>query len=515
MSYKKTLAEMPRIEAEWISPLDPGSYRLTSYVFMRGLGLVYTIAFLSLANQLGPLIGSDGLLPASLYLEKSARYFGNNNTAWTQMPTLFWFDASDATLQALCHLGLLLSVLLLFGITNIFQLIALWTLYLSFNQVGQVFYGYGWEIMLLECGFLAIFTAPSGRRPAPSPAALMWLYRWVLFRVIFGAGLIKMRGDACWLDLTCMFYHYQTQPIPNPLSWYLHQLPPIIHKLSVLSTHFVELVVPFFLFAPRRLRHLAGLIQIAFQLMLILSGNLSWLNYLTIALCIPCFDDEFFQHLLPRRLSAHIQRDPPATMSHARRLAVYSLCLLVFYLSSAPIRNMVSPQQTMNRSYDPLHLVNTYGAFGHIGKTRYEIVLKGTYDQHLNANTQWREYEFNAKPGDITRRPSFISPYHYRLDWQIWFAAMSNYKSNPWLAHFLYKLLQNNQGALSLLAHNPFPEAPPTYIQADLYQYEFTTFADETEAWWKRKRLGTWLGPLSATDPALIEFLTHYGWYNP
>jgi hypothetical protein len=514
MSFKTVLEQLPRVETEWIRPLDPGSYRLTGFVLLRLLGLVYTLAFLSLSNQLGPLIGSDGLLPASLFLAKTARYFGDSATAWARMPTLFWFDASDATLQALCHLGLLLSVLLLFGIANIFQLIALWGIYLSFNQVGQLFYGYGWEIMLLESGFLAIFLAPLGSRQAPSPAALMWLYRWVLFRVIFGAGLIKVRGDACWLDLTCMFYHYQTQPIPNPLSWYFHQLPPLIHKLSVASTHFVELVVPFFIFAPRRrLRHLAGLLLIAFQLLLILSGNLSWLNYLTIALCIPCFDDAALQRVLPRRLADYIQRDPPPDIGHARRLALYALCTLVFYLSSAPIQNMVSPQQAMNRSYDPLHLVNTYGAFGHIGKTRYEIVLKGTNDHPADPQARWQEYQFNAKPGDINRRPALISPYHYRIDWQIWFAAMSDYKSNPWLVHFIYKLLQGNEGAISLLEYNPFAEKPPTYIQADLYEYEFTSVGDDTDAWWNRKRLGTWLGPLSTLDPALIDFLQHYGWH--
>ena len=512
MSFKTVIEQLPRIETEWVRPLDPGSYRLASFLLMRLFGLIYTLAFLSLSNQLGPLIGSDGLLPASLYLEKVARSVEGSTSAWALMPTIFWFDASDATLQAFCHLGLLLSLLLLCGLTNVFQLIALWAIYLSFNNVGQIFYGYGWEILLLECGFLAIFLAPLGRRQAPSPAALIWLYRWVLFRVIIGAGLIKIRGDSCWLDLSCMSYHYQTQPIPNPLSWYLHQLPPLFHKISVLLTLFVELVVPFFLFAPRRLRHLAGWIQIAFQFLIILSGNLSWLNWLTIALCIPCFDDAALQRIMPRRLADHIQRAPPAEIGHGRRLTIYALCILVFYLSSPPIRNMISPQQAMNRSYDPLHLVNTYGAFGHIGKKRYEIVLKGTQDHPDDDHVQWREYEFNAKPGAIDRRPALVSPYHYRLDWQIWFAAMSQYDKSPWLAHFIYKLLQNKQGALGLLAHNPFPQRAPAYIQADLYEYEFTTFADKSDAWWKRKRLGTWLGPLTAEDPELLKFLAYYGW---
>ena len=280
-------------------------------------------------------------------------------------------------------------------------------------------------------------------------------------------------------------------------------MPPIVHKLSVAATHFIELIVPFFIFAPRRLRHIAGLIQISFQGLLILSGNLSWLNYLTIALCIPCFDDRALERVLPRRLSAYIQRDPPADIGTPRRLGIYTLCILVFYLSSAPIQNMVSPDQTMNRSYDPLHLVNTYGAFGHIGKERYEIVIKGTNDNPADPDARWKEYQFHGKPGDINRRPALISPYHYRLDWQIWFAAMSDYKSNPWLVHFIYKLLQGNAGALGLLAENPFGATPPTFILAELYEYEFTSWDEDTEAWWQRKRLGIWLGPLSLGEPAL------------
>ena len=512
MSYKTVLEQLPRVETEWIRPLDPGSYRLTGFVLLRLLGLIYTLAFLSLANQLSPLLGSDGLLPVGLFLEKTLRYFGSNSTAWAQLPTLFWFDASDATMATLSHLGLLLSVLLLLGISHVLQLAALWVIYLSFNQVGQVFYGYGWEILLLESGFLAIFLAPFRSAQAPSPAALMWLYRWVLFRVILGAGLIKVRGDTCWLDLTCMYYHYQTQPIPNPLSWHLHHLPALFHKLSVLATHIIELVVPFLLFAPRRLRHLAGLILIAFQVLLILSGNLSWLNWLTIALCIPCFDDRALERVLPNRLAHFIQREPPTEMSHIRRIGVYGLCILVFYLSSGPIQNMVSPQQAMNRSYDPLHLVNTYGAFGHIGKQRREIIIKGTIDHPADPNARWREYQFKAKPGDINRMPTLVSPYHYRLDWQIWFAAMSDYKSNPWLVHFIYKLLMANQGALSLIADDPFDGQPPAYIQADLYDYEFTAASDTSDAWWQRRRLSTWLGPLSLDDPALLEFIEHYGW---
>ena len=502
--FRTFLNELPRVESEWVTPLDPASYGLARFYLLRLLGFVYALAFFSLSQQLDGLISSDGLLPAALYLEKARVYFGDTTPVWLRLPTLFWFASSDAALHLACYIGLALSLLLLAGFARASQLFLLWIIYLSFNGVGQIFYGFGWEILLLEAGFLAIFLAPLGRGHTPPATAVMWLFRWLLFRVVFGAGLIKLRGDACWWDLTCMEYHYQTQPLPHFLSWYWHQLPAFIHKISVLATHVVELVVPFALFANRRWRHSAALIHIAFQILLILSGNLSWLNYLTIALCFACFDDELLRRFSPARLTNYTDAQCAVPRSHGQRLGIYALCIAVFYLSSYPIQNMVSPQQTMNRSFDTLRLVNSYGAFGHIGKKRYEIVLLGCEDALLGPDSKWREYEFFAKPGRLDQRPAWVSPYHYRLDWQIWFAAMSDYKSHPWTVHLLAKLLQNNASVLSLLAHNPFPDQAPAHIRADLYEYEFTSFADAGENWWKRNHLGTYLGPLSKDDPALI-----------
>ncbi len=509
---RAALAELPRVEREWVAPLDPASYGSARFLLLRGLGLIYAMAFYSLSAQLDGLISSEGLLPADLFLQKARLYFGESTTPWLRLPTLFWIDASDATLHLACYIGLGLSLSLLLGYAHALQLFALWAIYLSFNGIGQVFYGFGWEILLLEAGFLGIFLAPFGRGPTPPSTAVMWLYRWLVFRVIFGAGLIKLRGDACWWDLTCMEFHYQTQPLPHLLSWYWHQLPPILHKSSVLATHVVELVVPFFLFASRRLRHPAALVQIAFQILLILSGNLSWFNYLTIVLCIACFDDAFLRRFFPPPLQRYADAGLDAERSSGARLGIYTLCIAVFYLSSHPIQNMVSPQQAMNRSFDPLHLVNSYGAFGHIGKKRYEIVLQGTDDATLGPDAQWREYEFPAKPGRIDQRPPWVAPYHYRLDWQLWFAAMSEYDKQPWFVHLLYKMLHHQPSALSLLAHNPFPDGPPARLRADLYEYEFTRSRGDSGAWWKRTRLGTYLGPLAANDPKLIEFVRHYGW---
>jgi hypothetical protein len=494
-----------------------GQYWLTRLLFLRFLGLIYFLAFLCLAQQFRPLIGAHGLLPACAYLQRMAGGGQTRLSGFLALPTVFWLHCSDAFLSVLAATGVLLSLVVLVGFANAPLLGLLWFLYMSFCHVGQLFYGYGWEILLLETGLLATFLCPvlDARplpRSAPPPVMVIWLLRWVLFRVMFGAGLIKLRGDACWRDLTCMFYHYETQPLPNPLSWYLHQLPPAFHRLEVLGNHFIELVVPWTLFAPRRLRHAGGVLLVGFQLYLIISGNLSWLNWLTITLCIVCFDDQALGRLFPARLLARLSERARLKPGRIRQVVTLSLTALVLCLSIEPVRNLLGSQQVMNGSFDRLHLVNTYGAFGSVGKHRREIILEGTADRTLNDATQWRAYEFKCKPGDPFRRPCLVAPYHYRLDWQMWFAAMGDYRFNPWLVHFVYKLLQGDRDALSLLANNPFPEKPPIYIRAELYAYEFTRWGDGTRAWWKRTRLGTYLPPLSLDNPQLMRFLAAQGW---
>jgi hypothetical protein len=326
-----------------------------------------------------------------------------------------------------------------------------------------------------------------------------------------GAGLIKLRGDPCWRDLTCMLFHYETQPLPNPLSWYLHHLPPLVHRFEVLFNHFVELVVPWLLCAPRRARHLGGLFLALFQVLLIVSGNLSWLNWLTLTLCVACFDDQIWARFFPRRVVAQ-SAVLPHDMPWPRRPVTAGLVALVLYLSVGPVQNLLSSRQAMNTSFDRLHLVNTYGAFGSIGRTRPEIILEGTAAETITSTTAWRAYEFKCKPGAVDRRPCVVAPYHYRLDWQIWFAAMSDYQHNPWLVHFVAKLLNGNGAALALLANDPFPTTPPTFIRAELYRYEFTHPGETGGAWWRRTRVGEYLPPLSRDDPQLLRYLRRYGW---
>src|SRR5205085_531761 len=321
------------------------------------------------------------------------------------------------------------------------------------------------------------------------PAIVMWLIVWMLFRTMFGAGMIKVRADPCWRDLTCLFYHYETQPLPKPLSWYLHHSPRWFHKAGVLFNHFTELIVPWFYFMPAPFCYWAGAITIVFQITLILSGNLSWLNYITILLCIPCFDDRFFSRLLsiPHSVPHHL------TVPHL--IPVGFLTAIVLALSWRPARNLFSRRQLMNASFEPLHLVNTYGAFGAVTRERLEVIIKGTDAEFLDANTEWREYEFKGKPGDVRRRPCIVSPYHWRLDWQMWFAAMSQAEFHPWIFVLMQRLLEGEPKIAGLFARNPFPNAPPRFIRADWYRYQFTKPGDRD--WWTRTYVGEYVPPIT------------------
>ena len=481
---------------------SPAIYWVPRFLYQRGLGLVYLIAFLTALNQFRPLAGEHGLTPVPLFVHR---------VPFRASPSLFYLFPHDAALAAAAWLGLTLSCLALVGISDRysawFSVLVwglLWLLYLSFVNVGQTWYRFGWESMLLEAGFFAIFLGSSG---TPVRAIPLWILRWMEFRVMFGAGLIKLRGDPCWKDLTCLNSFYETQPIPNPLSWYFHWAPEWVHKSGVVVNHFVELIVPFGLFLPQPMASIAALFIIAFQLSLMLSGNLSFLNLLTIVIAIPALDGRLLAWL-----PMHIP--PLSTPARATAYAMIGLGVLAGALSIQPVLNMISPHQFMNASFNPLQLVNTYGAFGSITTTRYEIVVEGTADALPNAASVWREYEFRGKPGDVMRRPPQIAPYHLRLDWLMWFAAMGSYDQYPWFVNFMAKLLQGDGAVLSLLRKNPFPGQPPRNVRALLFRYRFTTPAEhaQTGAWWKREVQGEWLPPLSLDDPGFRKLLQDQGW---
>src|SRR5438128_4550100 len=374
----------------WVQP----AYWLSRLVFERGLAAIYLVAFLTAVNQFRPLLGEAGLLPAPRFIAQ---------VPFRLSPSLFYLRYSDRLLVVVAGLGVLLSAGIVVGLADAAPLLlwmlvwlVLWVLYLSIVNIGQTFYSFGWESLLLEAGFLAIFL---GDDRTPPPFLILILFRWLAFRVEFGAGLIKMRGDRCWRDLTCLDYHHETQPMPNPLSWYFHHLPKPLHRVEVLGNHFAQLVVPFGLLAPEPVSSIAAVIVILTQGYLVVSGNYAWLNAVTIIAALAALPDWLFRAVLPIGQPAY----GPTPTSFVS--LVLALTVVVATLSYWPVRNLLGRRQLMNYTFNPLHLVNTYGAFGSVTKTRYEVVVEGTAERAPGPETAWTEYEFKGKPGDPRRMP--------------------------------------------------------------------------------------------------------------
>lgn len=500
-------------------PASTPTYWLTRFVILRVLGAVYAVAFLVAINQIIPLIGSDGLLPVGISLERISDAIGSTD-GFIRVPSIFWFTRSDTALLVVAWIGFLLACIVVAGYANALTLAVLWFLYMSFVHVGQDWYGYGWEIQLTETGFLAIFLCPLvdmrpfPKRPPPMPIII--LFRWLIFRIMLGSGLIKIRGDEIWRNGTALYYHFETQPIPGPLSRWFHFLPRIVLKIGVWFNFLAELMAPWFIFWPRIARHIAGSIIVLLQLILILSGNLSFLNWLTIIPALACFDDGFLSGLLPRTLvrkagAAETHAEPSRPML----TTAWVVTALVAILSIQPIANMLSPGQIMNTSFDPLDLVNTYGAFGTVGEERLNVVFEGTMNDDTSSAANWKPYIYKGLPVELDKRPPQIAPYQLRLDWQMWFASMSSPGEYTWTLNLEWKLLHNDPGAVGLFAGNPFPDKPPKYIRAVLYRYKFAQPGNPQGLWWTREKISDWLPPLSADDPRLVEFLKSEGWMPP
>ncbi|OMC33019.1 hypothetical protein A5740_12205 [Mycobacterium sp. GA-1841] len=461
---------------EWF---NADEYWLARQVLQRGTAAIYLIAFIAAARQFRGLLGTRGLLPIPRLLAANS---------FRQAPSLFHFHYSDRFFAAVCVVGALLSAALLAGFGDLVPLwgamliwLTVWALYLSIVNVGQTWYSFGWESLLLEAGFLMTFL---GNDDVAPPLLVIWLARWLLFRVEFGAGLIKLRGDPCWRNLTCLYYHHETQPMPGPLSWFFHHLPKPLHRIEVAGNHFAQLVVPFALFAPQPVATVAAAIVIITQLWLVISGNFAWLNWITIVLAFSAVS-----------ATPHQFGPTPAWFV----VVVIAFAVAVAGLSIRPARNLISKRQRMNASYDRYHLVNSYGAFGTVGRTRDEIVLEGTTDSELSDHTVWQEYEFKGKPGDVRRCPRQFAPYHLRLDWLMWFAAISPAYAQGWLRTLLVRLLENDRHILKLLRYNPFVDQPPRYVRAVLYRYEFSSWTElrRDHVWWRRISLGVYVPPQS------------------
>jgi hypothetical protein len=496
---------------------NPPTYWLTRFMILRLLGVVYAVAFLVAINQLVPLIGNHGLLPVGNYLNLVSHSLGSDFAGFVRLPSIFWLWHSDGALLTVAWIGFVLSCVVIAGYANAPMLGVIWSLYLSIVHVGQDWYGYGWEIQLTETGFLAIFLCPLwDMRPFPkrsAPFAIIILFRWLIFRIMVGSGLIKFRGDKAWRNATVLFYHFETQPIPGPLSRWFHFLPHFWLKVGVWFNWIGELVAPWFVFWPRIGRHIAGSIIVLFQLSIILSGNLSFLNWLTIIPALACFDDGFWAKLLPKVLVRKAQAAADgAEESKPMLTTAYIIAGLVALLSLQPTYNLLSSEQIMNTSFDPFDLVNTYGAFGSVGTERMNVVFEGTIDDTTNNKAVWKSYIYKGLPVRLDKQPPQIAPYQPHLDWQMWFASMSSADQYPWTYNLAWKLLHNDPAATGLFAENPFPGKPPRFIRAVIYQYKFAEPRNPQHLWWTREPLGLWMPALSVNNPELIKFLRYEGW---
>jgi lipase maturation factor 1 len=489
------------------------TYALTTWLFLRLLGLVYLAAFASLGVQIVGLLGTSGVLPAKDYIEMARGWASHNDVGWTRyflLPTFGWLAAGDAALRVHCLLGVALSIVLVAGFIPTACLLALWGLYLSLSVIGGEFLSFQWDALLLETGFLAIFLGPAtkpirGEAEDRASTAVLWLLRWLLFRLMFSSGAIKLAsGDATWRNLTALSYHYETQPLPTWVGWYANQLPLWFDRVSCLAMFAVELGAPVLIFAPRRFRLAGCAALVGLQVLIAVTGNYGYFNMLTIVLSILLLDDAAISQWTPQSIRSWFDRRRLARIRwRLPRWAPIAVALVLLPPSLGALGRSIGiavslppPFSLMERAVQPFRLVNTYGLFAVMTTSRPEIIIEGSDD-----GAEWKTYEFRYKPGDPRRRPQFVAPHHPRLDWQMWFAALDRYESNPWFASLCRRLLEGSPAVLALLADNPFPDRPPRFLRAVLYDYHFTTFAatDGGGDWWQRTRLDLYSPVLSAT----------------
>ena len=464
-------------------------YRLVSALFLRLLGVTYLIAFASLGVQIEGLAGSQGIIPIEMRLADIATYIGTGR--YLQLPTLFWFNASDSALLGATLLGGLAALLIMFDRWTRPALVSAFILYLSLFHASHPFLNFQWDTLLLETGFLAIFLTPQSR-------VVILLFRWLLFRLRFMSGLSKLSsGDPTWSGLTALDTYFEVQPLPNPVAWYVHQLPEWLLRFGTGATLFIELVVPFMMFLPRRWRFAAAWITIFWQLLIMLTSNHNWINLLTIVLCLFLFDDKALQRVLPGRMTTTLAWQPvPAGAGNTtalRRFAVGILAAVIFSAGTLKLYELATNNKfSGNTGYllnitSVFSIVNKYHVFPTMTTNRIELEVLGSYD-----GKNWKPYLFKYKPDLLDERPQFIIPHQPRLDWQMWFVTLHP-RHVPWFGYFLMALLENSPSVTALLQDNPFANSlPPRYIRVDGYQYHFTD-AEERERtgnWWRREALG-------------------------
>ncbi len=476
----------------WGKSVEKPTYFAAAALFLRLLGVAYVAAFVSLWTQVDGLVGSRGILPVASYLDWVSTRAGPGRF-WL-LPTLCWLSSSDVALHLLCAGGTLAGLLLVAGLAPAVSAAVAWLLWLSLTIAGQTFLEFQWDMLLLETGLLAVFLVSPrrgrfGAGLAASPVVL-WLLKWLLFRLMFSSGWVKLSsGDPNWRSLRALDFHYETQPLPPWTAWFVHSLPPSFHTISAVFLFFVELAIPWLFFAPRRLRLFACKMTVLLQMLMAATGNYAFFNLLAVALAILLVDDQS----LPR----HWRDKAEAAAGPLRswpRIVLVPFAALVLFASSIEFaatldRSLVLPRPVLAavRRLGALRSFNGYGLFMVMTTERPEIVVEGSDD-----GVAWRAYEFRWKPGDLRRRPRFVAPHQPRLDWQMWFAALGSYEQNPWFIRFLGRLLEGAPEVEQLLATNPFPDHPPRFVRALLYDYRFTNRAERrtTGAWWRRTLKG-------------------------
>jgi predicted DCC family thiol-disulfide oxidoreductase YuxK len=526
----------------WGRDAEVPSYQLVSWIFLRSLGLISLIAFISLWIQVQGLLGGQGVLPAAQYIEGARHYFDQQRVGARRfylLPTWFWFGAGDGSLNLVCGLGTALSVLLIIGVAPRLCAFLIWTLYLSLCVVGRDFLSFQWDVLLLETLLMAVFLAPGrlfpgGWREGARVGRLgYWLLKWLLFRLMFESGCVKLlSGDASWRQWTALDFHYETQPLPTWIGWFAHQAPERFQKASVAVMFAIELILPFFIFGPRRLRLSAAAGLGFLQVWILLTGNYGFFNYLTLALVLLLLDDAAVRRFLPGRLTrpasaakdgcraGEIPPPPPhhgaathgsdrhASPGRLRWLAGPAAAAIVL-VSIGQLAAMFHsgafwlwPARRLGEYVAPFRTINTYGLFAVMTTSRPEIIVEGSNDLET-----WRAYGFKYKPGPLERRPAFVAPHQPRLDWQMWFAALGSYRQNPWLVQCCVRLLQGSPEVIALLESNPFPEKPPRYIRAVAYDYHFTNRAQRrrTGEWWRRELQGDYLPVISLRDSGAVQ----------
>jgi lipase maturation factor 1 len=455
--------------------IEPTRFALTQWIFIRLLAIIYAIAFGSLIGQVRGLLGSRGILPIADYLKAVTE--GAGAMRYFYVPTVFWMNASDAALLGVCWAGVAIAALVLLGFFKRAGLAVLFVLYLSLSSVGQDFLSFQWDALLIEAGFLAIFLG--------NARAVVWLFRWLLFRLMFLSGAVKLLShDPPWRNLTALSFHYWTQPLPNRISWYMAQLPPRFQKMSTGTVLAVELVIPFLIFAPRRLRIFGAWCLLGLQVLIFLTGNYTFFNLLAMALCVFLWDDRDFERWLK----------PPLKVKALGAKAIAVLAALVLTIGiSRMVETFTGVAIPLVRYTSPFEIVNSYGLFAMMTTERPEIIVEGSMD-----GATWIPYSFRYKPGDLSRPPRWAAPYQPRLDWQMWFAALGNYRENPWIVNFALKLLEGSPEVGGLLEADPFQGQPPRYVRAVLYDYSFTDAEERrrTGNWWKREEKGLYLPPV-------------------